>query len=88
MQNAGARLRRFRAKNGITIRAAAQAIGAAHPSYLAWEANKQTPLPAYRKAIAIWTGGYVAEPMWPVSQREREAEAALANVKPFRPEAA
>ena len=88
MQNASARLRRFRTKNKITIRAAASALGVKHPSYLAWEAGGQTPLSGFRRAIAVWTSGYVAEDAWPISQREREAEAAAINAKPYRTEAA
>ena len=85
MAQAAKRLRAFRKRHNISMRDAASALSVEHTAYLAWESEKQTPLAPYRKAIEIWTKGFVTEAMWPTSEREHRAETALANVKPFEP---
>jgi DNA-binding XRE family transcriptional regulator len=85
MAQAATRLRTFRKKHNVSVRGAALALSVEHAAYVAWETERATPLAPYRRAIAIWTHGYVGEHMWPLSEREHAAEEALANVRPFKP---
>ncbi len=76
---AGARLlAAFLKSRGITLLAAAGAIGVSGPTILDWRRGTKRPSSHLRKAIASWSGGEVPEESWMTP-----AEAASVRVTPF-----
>lgn len=80
-----AKLTRFLQKHGISLSAAARALGASsHVTVRNWTEGISSPDPDFRRAIAVWTNGEVAEDDW-VSDEERDRAERLADVRPFVP---
>lgn len=84
-KTAGARLRAFREKNGVSLRETARQLHVVHPALMDWEAGLLVPSAPYRAAIEVWTDGAIKAAEWPLSTRERESTENAASVKPFRP---
>lgn len=80
MLSAGSKkLAKFLKSNGIGPTQAARALGVTHPAVIAWCRGHRVPEPEMRSALETWTRGEVAREHWPLSDRERRAQA----VTPF-----
>lgn len=85
MSPGATKLTQFLEKHGISKSAASRALKAAsHVTVLNWCAGISVPEPEFRKAIAVWTGGEVAEEDWQ-SLKEAQLAERLAGVEPFVP---
>lgn len=76
----GARLRRFREKRGLGLRAAARQLHVSHPALRFWETNATTPSGPYRDAIELWTDGDIRAQDWGLTPREAQVAGQLAGV--------
>lgn len=81
-QHPGPRLRAFRERLGLSLRAAARQLNVAHPALKDWEEEHQTPTPPYRDAIEVWTRKEICAADWPLSGRERVVVENAAKVGP------
>lgn len=82
MKSCGVRLREFRVARDLSLREAARQLHVVHPALREWEEDRQTPAPAYRDAIEVWTNGEILASSWPASPREREIAERAGAVKP------
>lgn len=71
----GPRLREIRIAKGLTLRAAAAALGISHVMWLAYEKERATPDTERRRALSRWTGGAVAVGDWPTPGMARRGSA-------------
>ena len=82
VEHPGLQLRAFRVARGLSLRESARQLHVKHPALKDWEDGVQTPAPAYRDAIEVWTRGDIRADAWPVSTREREIIERASQVRP------
>lgn len=79
------RLGEFLEKHRIKKRVAADAIGIAHPSLIAWLRGASRPSDAHKRAIEVWTGGAIPFTSW-FSPSELRVRDRIEHIAPYRPE--
>lgn len=75
-------LREHRLRLGLSVRAAARALGVSHVTYRNWELKRLPPSAPFRHAIEVWTRGVVLESAWPLSEREKTTLLKVGRVRP------
>lgn len=75
-------MKAFREGLGLSLREASRQLHVVHPAYKEWEEGRQTPAPAYRDAIEVWTHGEIRASDWPMPSRERDIAEKAARVVP------
>lgn len=70
---------------GLSQAALARALGVTPPAVCDWIARKKLPEPAYRAAIATYTGREVPASSW-CNDEERALYERLRSVEPYVPE--
>ncbi len=79
-RHGGQLLAAYRERLGLSHRSAAEQIGCSHPSLMAWESGRVTPVQPYRDRIEAWSGGELPAAIWR-SATERSAELRIAVAK-------
>lgn len=78
------KFKEFLEKYGISLSEAGRVFGVNHVTVRNWVLGLASPSREMRKAIEVWTSGFVAESDW-LTDKEHAIAEKVADVQPFVP---